>query len=407
MPFAKFLLGRSQNAANLSWFSANVVNVRRLYLLAFIHICINSAASFATELSDQEAALQRIVSELESLQSEVVSRQEEASKERAALKSIDIELGVLARNLGRLEVSISNTEGNLADLAAQQVALQRQAEALQGKIQDVIELAYKQNNQPLLKVLFSGQRPEEISRNLYYFSALTENQQAKLADWVTVQNQIAENVDAETQLLTRLQEEKTEVQRDSQAMQEQMNRRAQALVLLEQSEADAAAEIVRLDNERSEKEQIIEDLRIRLNSLALELPGQTPILERRGALNWPVEGSLVNRFGARIDGQRVNWEGWLIAADAGTPVKAVHGGRVVFADYFKSHGLLMILDHGNDIWTLYGRNQTLLKDVGTWVNAGELIAEVGQSGGYNQSRLYFEVRRLGEPENPAGWLASN
>ncbi|MDO7673469.1 MAG: peptidoglycan DD-metalloendopeptidase family protein, partial [Reinekea forsetii] len=85
-------------------------------------------------------------------------------------------------------------------------------------------------------------------------------------------------------------------------------------------------------------------------------------------------------------------------------VLAVRRGRVVFADFFKANGLLMIIDHGGGIWTLYGRNQALLRDVGSWVDAGDVIATVGQSGGYNESGLYFEVRKDGEPQNPANWL---
>nr|WP_230390827.1 peptidoglycan DD-metalloendopeptidase family protein [Reinekea sp. G2M2-21] len=113
----------------------------------------------------------------------------------------------------------------------------------------------------------------------------------------------------------------------------------------------------------------------------------------------------MNRYGAVIDDTGLRWEGWLISANDGQPVKAVHGGRIVFADFFKSNGLLVIIDHGDGVWTLYGRNQALLRDVGSWVEAGDVIAEVGRSGGYSQSGLYFEVRKNGEPQNPASWLS--
>lgn len=103
--------------------------------------------------------------------------------------------------------------------------------------------------------------------------------------------------------------------------------------------------------------------------------------------------------------QNLPWTGWLIAADEGTAVNAVHPGRVVFSDYLRGHGLVLIIDHGDDYLSLYAHNQVLLKEPGDWVKQGERIALVGKSGGLEDSALYFEIRHNGRPQDPRNWLA--
>ncbi|MBD8495513.1 peptidoglycan DD-metalloendopeptidase family protein [Pseudomonas syringae] len=126
--------------------------------------------------------------------------------------------------------------------------------------------------------------------------------------------------------------------------------------------------------------------------------------EARGKLPWPINGRLLARFGeARGDDERSRWDGVMISASAGSQVHAVHGGRVVFADWLRGSGLLVILDHGNGYLTLYGHNQSLLKKAGDIVKAGEPIATAGNSGGQEAAALYFAIRQQGRPSDPAQW----
>jgi septal ring factor EnvC (AmiA/AmiB activator) len=101
----------------------------------------------------------------------------------------------------------------------------------------------------------------------------------------------------------------------------------------------------------------------------------------------------------------VKWSGVLLEAAAGTPVRAVYHGRVAYADWLPGLGLLMIVDHGGGYMTLYGHNEALLKESGDWVEPGEPIAQVGDTGGQARPGLYFEIRLKGEPVNPHPWIA--
>jgi septal ring factor EnvC (AmiA/AmiB activator) len=117
----------------------------------------------------------------------------------------------------------------------------------------------------------------------------------------------------------------------------------------------------------------------------------------------PIEGPVRHAFG-QDRGSELNWQGWLIGADAGAEVKAVAYGRVAFADWLRGYGLLIIIDHGDGYMTLYGHNESLLHDAGNWVDAGEIISVVGSNPGSGQG-LYFELRRNGKAVDPAAWLA--
>jgi septal ring factor EnvC (AmiA/AmiB activator) len=105
--------------------------------------------------------------------------------------------------------------------------------------------------------------------------------------------------------------------------------------------------------------------------------------------------------------QSLKWTGWLISASEGSPVTAVHTGRVAFSDYLRGHGLMLIVDHGDGYLSLYAHNRELLKQVGDWVQAGDRIALAGNSGGLTDSALYFEIRHNGRPQDPKAWLGAS
>lgn len=132
------------------------------------------------------------------------------------------------------------------------------------------------------------------------------------------------------------------------------------------------------------------------------LSGQ-PFRELRGRLPWPVAGKQENQFGSVREGTDMRWQGVNISAREGDAVHAIHNGRVVFADWLRGSGLLIIVDHGDGYLSLYAHNQTLLKSSGDAVKAGDSIATVGSTGGEQQAGLYFEIRHKGVPSDPAEW----
>jgi septal ring factor EnvC (AmiA/AmiB activator) len=149
------------------------------------------------------------------------------------------------------------------------------------------------------------------------------------------------------------------------------------------------------------------ELVVQLTELTAGFPVDTekPFGTLKGTLAWPVQGRVAGDYGQPRGGGPVKWSGVLLEASAGAPVRAVYHGRVAFADWLPGLGLLLIVDHGGGYMSLYGHNEALLKEPGDWVEPGETIAQVGDTGGQSRPALYFEIRQNGEPINPRPWIA--
>ena len=171
------------------------------------------------------------------------------------------------------------------------------------------------------------------------------------------------------------------------------------LAQLETETRSNEAQRKRLLRDRNRLQELLQELAIR----AEKDDGQD-FAARKGALPWPVGGEILSSFGqSRADG-RLRWQGTYIGTEPGAQVRAVHRGRVVFAEWLRGFGLLTIVDHGDNYMSLYGYADVLLKQPGDRVESGEQIANSGRSGGQNTDGLYFEIRQAGKPVNPAAWL---
>ena len=185
-------------------------------------------------------------------------------------------------------------------------------------------------------------------------------------------------------------------------LQSKQAKRKQTLAMLNKSIANKDQQLHKMDRDQKRLQRLLDTVVSAIANLSLSDDGQ-PFAKRKGKMTYPAKGAIVNRFGAPRINDRLRWDGLLIKASVGSHVSAIHHGRVVFSDYLRGHGLLMIVDHGDGYMSLYAHNQALLKDNGDWVSSGEVIARVGDSGGQNQAGLYFEIRHQGQPTNPSIW----
>ena len=157
-----------------------------------------------------------------------------------------------------------------------------------------------------------------------------------------------------------------------------------------------------MERDQRELEELLEAIEEALVNLAMP-ENYKPFSTAKGTMPWPISGRASHRFGKSRNEGKMRWQGVTIPANAGTTVAAIHHGRVVYADWLRGSGLLIIIDHGEGYMSLYAHNQSLLREVGEWVSAGTNISTVGSTGGLEKSALYFEVRVKGKPTNPASW----
>jgi septal ring factor EnvC (AmiA/AmiB activator) len=162
-------------------------------------------------------------------------------------------------------------------------------------------------------------------------------------------------------------------------------------------------EKTRRNKSRVYTEPSTDDVSSTYSAADLERLQQQSFAQRKGKMLWPTQGKLLHQFGDNRQGS-VTWDGLRIQAESGTPVRAIHGGRVMYADTLRGQGLLIVLDHGDGYMSLYAHNDALLREAGEWVQPSDVIARAGNSGGEKESALYFEIRKNGNPIDPLPWL---
>ncbi|NYH08613.1 murein hydrolase activator EnvC family protein [Pseudomonas moraviensis] len=425
-------------------------------LIALALTCLLQPA-FADERAQTQQQLDATRQDIAELKKLLGKLQEEKSGVQKELKGTETEMGKLEKQVEALQKELKKSESELQRLDAEKKKLQSARTEQQRLIAIQARAAYQNGRQEYLKLLLNQQNPEKFARTLTYYDYLSQARLEQLKSFNETLRQLA-NVEKDiglqqAQLLVQqsdldtqreaLDKVRKERQQALAKLNDDVKARDQKLAAREQDQADLSKVLKTIEEtlarqareaeearqkaliaqQEAEKKRLREaQARADADSDTSDAPrkqarptpgalvsssGETfggPFASSRGKLPWPVDGRLLARFGeTRGDDARTKWDGVMISASAGSQVHAVHGGRVVFADWLRGAGLLVILDHGNGFLSLYGHNQTLLKSAGDVVKAGESISTVGNSGGQDTPALYFAIRQQGHPSDPAQW----
>ena len=322
----------------------------------------------------------------------------------------------LTRRLRQAEREIGERSRSLRSLGERLAGRQRQLEALRADYETALEelerqrsalgrqvrAAYVIGHQERLRLILNQQDPARVGRVLTYYDYLNR---ARARRMKAIRDRLAElagirtDIDREEQHLEALMEQ----QRSELAALEARQRERR--VVLEDLSArlqDQGQELARLRRDEQRLRNLVEEIEQALLDIPVEVPGQERFSQLKGRLSWPAAGRLAARFGTPKGGS-LSWDGVLISAEPGDEVKAVHHGRVAFADWLRGFGLLLIIDHGDGWMSLYGHNRSLFKEVGDWVQRGEPVALVGDTGGRGTAGLYFGIRHQGAAVDPLHW----
>ncbi|MFJ4441377.1 murein hydrolase activator EnvC family protein [Pseudomonas sp. NPDC089422] len=417
--------------------------------------CLLSPA-FADERAQTQQQLDATRQDIAELKKTLGKLQEEKAGVQKDLKATETDIGNLEKQVEALQQELKKTEGELERLDTEKKKLQSARVEQQRLIAIQARSAYQNNGrEEYLKLLLNQQNPEKFARTLTYYDYLSKarldqlkafnetlRQLASVEQDISRQQEqlLAQRADLDTrrqaldgerskrqQVLAKLNSDVKDGDQKLQARQQDQADLAKVLKTIEETlarqarEAEEARKKALLAQQEAEKRRQQEALAARADKEEAEPPKKArttlgPLVSSdgasyggafsaaRGKLPWPVNGRLLARFGdARGNDARAKWDGVMISASPGTQVRAVHGGRVVFADWLRGAGLLVILDHGNGYLSLYGHNQSLLKSAGDIVKAGEAISTVGDSGGQDSAGLYFAIRQQGRPTDPSQW----
>ena len=370
--------------------------------LLFGLLCMSASAQAMTE-EERQARLKELRETIEQLQIELNKVKSDREGLMSELQTSETQIGELSRKVQELRKQLDDKQSHLQKLNSEKEALLTAKKQQQGSVARHLDAAYRLGQQSSLKMLLNQQDPSLLARNLHYYRYFTQAQADEVKHYTGTIARIEElepTIAAEAQAISRSHSE-LRAKRDQ--LQTSQQERKRTLAKLERTIADTDAKLKSADEDRHHLERLLREV-VRITG-DMQLPASTqPFGKLKGQLPWPTSGKLLHSFGSPRVANKVRWQGMLIGAPEGHPVHAVHQGRVVFADYLRGQGLLLIIDHGAGFMSLYAHNQSLFKTLGDWVGAGEQVASVGLSGGQSNSALYFELRYKGEPTDPRPWL---
>ena len=403
-----------------------------LFVLALISvynpaIAETDLSTTKQERANAEEAIASLKQELDGIVKTLDAQRTAQSKQQSQLRKIDLELARVAEDGHQLKVRVTALNEELQTLSMRKTELEKGIAAQQQGIAQRLRLLSQLQGQNQLSQWLAHRQPEKSQRNMVALEIINRDTGEKLAELndqqVTLdltRESIAQNQRETSAQLKALNKKQLALDKQRKKRREflakleaelQQNETLKLAKLEDQASLQMLIQklteserVMQLASKKRTSQQSSKQARINTNSRPKNSNARSlNFAEARGNLNWPARGSLQQLFGKRKTGSSRKWQGMTIQADEGEPVSSIYDGTVIFADYLPAQGLLMIIDHGQGYWSLYGRNESLLRQVGDYVERGEVIATMGASGGHTQTALYFEIRQSGTPQNPSDW----
>lgn len=390
------------------------------------------AAAKSTRIEAKQGQLKELQGHIASLQQDLAKSEETRAYAADQLKETESAISVMSRGLHELAQQRNQVQASLGDLQQQAQQLEMQIGKQQGQLGRLLYRQYLNGETDALHLLLSGGDPNQAARDLHYLTLLSRAkaellgvlratlvEKQKLADAARAKRDELVAIEQQQQqqrtaLLAQQQRHKSVVaklagkikqqQREIGALKLDEKRLGKLIEGLARIVARSAKQAQKTSKDKRKRLGVIKEEAPLSNQVAPEVSHPSGNFAKlKGRLHLPVRGQIANRFGTPRAESGANWKGLFIRASEGSEVKAIAAGQVVFADWLRGFGNLMIVDHGDTFLSVYGNNQSLYRQVGDTVNAGEVIATIGNSGGNPESGLYFELRQQGQAIDPLKW----
>ncbi|MBU1396438.1 MAG: peptidoglycan DD-metalloendopeptidase family protein [Gammaproteobacteria bacterium] len=409
-----------------------------LVLLALIWpLCVS-----ANQADRKQSELGALKQRLQTLQKEF--RNTQANRREAAdeLRQSERAISGAVRQLRQLDDERQRAQTDLQALRQQADATEARIRQQQARLAQALKAAYRRGQGDALKLILNGADPNQAARDLRYLTHLSRAQheaievlRADLAQLAALQQQTEQKTAELTQLQMDREAEQKKLLADKRAREQvlqklsvQIRKQQREISNLKRDERSLTQLVQRLNRlmaqqaareaararaaQQAQKNQKTEKGAASQPRRGWGVNTETPVAFRsdkpfsglKGSLRLPVAGELMNRFGAQREGGGLSWKGLFIRAAEGSAVKAIAAGQVVFSEWLRGFGNLIIVDHGEGYMSLYSNNESLYKQVGERVQPGDPIATVGNSGGQPDTGLYFEMRHQSRPVNPLLWV---
>jgi septal ring factor EnvC (AmiA/AmiB activator) len=368
-------------------------------VLAQLAFVPQSFADGDAETREKAAQLEQLRKRISKLKDQLKDVRGTRDAQQAALEKTDKAISQIAAAMRVTRIQLKGSEKQLRVLEKDRQSEQRKLAAMRTLLIKEIRASYMAGRQERIKLLLNQEDPASFGRMLVYQGYFTRTRESRMREYNDVLARLQQTEQSLRGKRSDLEALRGAQQAQSEALAAEQARQRELLVQIERQLGDKSAELKTLQQDEQRLGKLVESLRRALRDLPMGKLDR-PFKMMKGKLAWPVTGKIAQRYG---DG-KTRSRGVLIATRPDADVHAIAKGRVAFADWLRGFGLLMIIEHGDGYMSLYGRNNSLYKGVGEWVEYGEVVAAAGSSGGQRQSGLYLELRKDGRPIDPGGWF---
>lgn len=405
---------------------------------------MQSSLAHAAKSEQSKQALSELQQRLESLKKELDNSQEAHKDAADALKESEVAISAANKKLYEINQRQQENKKNLIKLESESNSTSATLEQQQKLLSSQLYQQYMYGQQSYVQMILQSEHPSEIARNVHYFSYIAKARAELISKIQGNLNRISKLNEETASALKEVAELKQKQMEERRTLESQKREKSKVVKTLSQQISSQRNEIKKLSRDEKRLSQLVERLtkiipakpktvktkKQKNSTMSENIAEDTPSKEApsesitndatpsdeftgtnfaalKGKLRLPVRGEVANRFGASREDSGISWKGLFIRAKEGADVKSVANGRIVFADWLRGFGNLVIVDHGDGYMSLYGNNQAVLKQVGEIVHAGDAIASVGNSGGNASNGLYYELRRQSKPFDPLSWSSLN
>ena len=372
-------------------------------LILSLLFCLVAPLQAASKMQSRHAELERLRARIATLQGELDVDRGHYDDLIKELRRVERRIGRIGRSITKLKGQLGEQEKKLAKLQARRSELQKSIALQQRYLAGQIRAAYAMGRQEYLKILLNQEDPSAVGRTLTYYDYLNKARSERIKNLNgTIQEleQVRRELNSESERLRQLQQQREQERNKQQASRKQ---RKGVVGKLKREIRSKDQQLNGLMANEKELKSLLQALTEALEDIPAEPGNHKPFAQLKGKLKWPTRGARLISYGSPRNVGKLRWQGVVIAGKEGQEVHAVSHGRVAFSDWLRGYGLLMIIDHGDGYMSLYGHNNSLYREVGDWVEKGDSIAAVGNSGGIDRSALYFEIRKNGKPTDPVRW----
>lgn len=366
-------------------------------------LLLNSQVSYGETQQQVEARMQQLQSDIGSLQAWLDEAQSKASNIQQQLRKNNQAISTLSKAIKENQDTAAQAQDLLAKLQLQSSRFQDVLAEQEQQLGAQLRRQYQQGQNFTSQVLLSLDDPRAVARNMAYYQYLNQDSAEQMASYRQTLDALILVQQEQADIALELKLAKQQLLAQTEDLQRAKTQLAQNLKELNLKKGTQSERLATAKADQKQAQDLLEQIQIAISKANIQREGML-ITQAKGSLDWPLRGKVLNKFGVAQSNFPLSQQGWLIAAPEGSDVVAVFDGQVVFSDWLKGYGLVIIIDHGDGFLSLYGQNQALFLSTGDKVSAQQLIASSGRSGGNSMAALYFSLRQNGTPLNPKNWL---